>query len=66
MAIKPAQMRATAKYHAKTYDRVEVKIRKDGNDGITLAQIESALRGKSRTEFILEAIREKMDRESQK
>lgn len=63
MAIKPSQVRATAKYHAKTYDRVEVKIRKDGNDKIILADIEAARGKKSRTEFILEAIREKIERE---
>lgn len=63
MAIKPSQMRATAKYHAKTYDRVEIKIRKDGKDGITLPELVEALGDKSKTEYILEAICEKNERE---
>lgn len=66
MAIRPSQLKATAKYHAKTYDRVEIKIRKDGKDGITLEEIEEGRGDLSRTEFILEAVKEKLGKNKAK
>lgn len=51
-----------AKYEAKTYSKILVRIRNDGADGVTAEDIKAAAGG-SVNGFILAAIREKMERE---
>ena len=50
------------KYNAKTYDRFNFRIRKDGTDGFTLEELKAAAEaaGESTNAFILQAIRERM------
>lgn len=62
MAIKDSQQRANAKYRTKAYDRLETMVRKDGGDGFTVDDLDKVRDSKSRRQFILEAIREKIDR----
>lgn len=51
-----------AKYNAKSYDRLGLRVRKDGADGFTRDDLEAAAKadGQSVNSYILEAIREKM------
>lgn len=63
MAIKDSQQRANAKYRAKAYDRLETMVRKDGADGFTAAELDDVRGEKSRRQFVLEAVREKLERE---
>ena len=50
------------RYEAKTYDKTYLRIRKDGTDGVTLAQIRAAAAaaGQSVNAWIIEAIRDKL------
>ena len=50
------------RYEAKTYDKIYVRIRKDGADGGTLDQIRAAAAaaGQSVNAWIIEAIRDKL------
>ena len=50
------------RYEAKTYDKTYLRIRKDGTDGATLAQIRAAAaaEGQSVNAWIIEAIRDKL------
>ena len=50
------------RYEAKTYDKIYLRIRKDGTDGATLAQIRAAATaaGQSVNSWIIEAIRDKL------
>lgn len=63
MAIKDSQQRANAKYRAKAYDRLETMVRKDGEDGFTVEELDRVRGDKSRRQFMLEAVREKIERE---
>ena len=60
MAISEAQMRASAKWQAKTYDRVSLRIRKDGE--VTRDAINEAAEkaGESLNEYILKAVYNRM------
>ena len=60
MAISEAQMRASAKWQAKTYDRVSLRIRKDGE--VTRDAINEAAEktGESLNEYILNAVKMRM------
>lgn len=51
-----------ARYNANSYDKLTIRIRKDGADGVTVEDIKAAA-GNSVNKFILAAIREKMERE---
>lgn len=51
-----------ARYEAKTYDKILLRIRNDGKDGVTVEDIKAAAGG-SVNGFILAAIREKMGRQ---
>lgn len=50
------------RYEAKTYDKIYVRIRKDGADGATLDQIRAAAAaaGQSVNAWIIEAIRDRL------
>ena len=61
--ISEAQKKAVAKYNAKSYDRIELKVPK-GKKQIIKDFADS--RGKSLNGFVNEAIDEKMSREGEK
>ena len=61
MATKEAKQRAVAKYNAKAYDRLEIKVAK-GNKAIIKTHAEQ--QGKSLNGFVTEAIDEKIERDS--
>ena len=50
------------RYEAKTYDKLYIRIRKDGADGAELEQIKAAAQaaGQSVNAWIIEAIRDKL------
>lgn len=50
------------RYNSATYDKVTIRIRKDGGDGVTLDEIRRAaeLDGQSLNAFILDAIKERI------
>ena len=52
-----------AKYEAKTYSKILLRIRNDGADGVTVEDIKAAAAGGSVNGFILDAIREKLNRQ---
>lgn len=57
MAISDAQKRATAKYHKKSYDRIELKVRKGNKEVIE----EAAQRaGMSVNSYIAEAVNKQL------
>ena len=61
MAKTEAQMRATNKYDANNYDRISLRIRKDGDqNGVSRDSIQKAAdaSGMSLNAFILQAIAE--------
>lgn len=57
MALTDAQKRAVAKYNAKSYDRIEIKVKKGEKEKIK-AHAES--RGMSLNAFIVEAIEKEL------
>ena len=58
MAYSDAQKEATARYNKKTYDRIEIKVRKGQKEKITRY---AKLRGKSTTQYIVELIEKEMN-----
>lgn len=60
MSLTEAQKRANAKYNAKAYDRIELKVKK-GKKEVIKSHAEN--HGQSLNGFINEAIDEKMNRE---
>lgn len=59
--VTKAQTKAKIKYETKAYDKVLLRIRKDGDltrDDITAAAADA---GQSLNEFILESIRQRMN-----
>ena len=60
MSPTEAQKRANAKYNAKAYDRIELKVKK-GKKEVIKSHAEN--HGQSLNGFINEAIDEKMNRE---
>lgn len=58
LAISKAQQKATAKYNAKSYDRIELRVKK--GEKAELQRVAAVL-GYSLNEFINMAIEEKMD-----
>lgn len=56
----PAQVRAQTKWEAKAYDKILLRIRKDGE--LTRDEIQKAAddSGKSLNSFILDAVQEKI------
>lgn len=61
MALTEAQKRANAKYNAKAYDRVELKVKKGRKDEI---KAHADNKGESLNGFINRAIDETMKRDS--
>ena len=57
--VSKAQQRATAKYNAANYDRIEIKVPKGDKEIIAQA---AAAAGQSVNAFINEAIKEKMEK----
>ena len=57
MAYSDAQKEATARYNKKTYDRIEIKVRKGQKENIVQY---AARQGKSTTQFIVELIEKEM------
>ena len=60
--VSKAHIKATTKYEAKAYDKVLLRIRKDGDltrEDITAA---ATAAGESLNEYILNSIRERMNR----
>ena len=57
MAYSEAQREATARYNKKTYDRIEIKVKKGQKDKIVRY---AAQHGKSVTQFIVELIDKEM------
>ena len=60
MALTKAQKKANAKYNAKAYDRIELKVKK-GRKDLIKAHAES--KGESINGFVNRAIDETMERE---
>ena len=60
MALTEAQKKANAKYNAKAYDRIELKVKK-GRKDLIKAHAES--KGESINGFVNRAIDETMERE---
>jgi len=60
--VSKAHIKATTKYEAKAYDKVLLRIRKDGE--LTREDIQQAATaaGESLNEYILNSIRERMTR----
>lgn len=50
------------RYNSATYDKVTIRIRKDGGDGVTLDDIRRAAErnGQSLNAFVLDSIKEKI------
>ncbi len=61
MAYSDAQKEATARYNKKTYDRIEIKVKKGQKDRIVQY---AAQQGKSVTQFIVELINKEMAEEA--
>lgn len=57
-----ARIRANNKYNAKAYDRINIAIPKGKKEVI---QLHAAAHGKSINGFVVEAIEEKLNRESE-
>ena len=57
MAYSDAQKEATARYNKKTYDRIEIKVKKGQKDKIFRYATQQ---GKSVTQFIVELIEAEM------
>ena len=64
MSTVQARTRANNKWNAKTYENVTFRIKLDGTDGITKEMISKAAEasGESLNQFIIKALRERMDR----
>jgi uncharacterized protein (DUF1778 family) len=60
MAVSKAQQKAVAKYNAKSYDRIELKVAKGKKDVIKDA---AQKQGESLNSFINNAIDEKLERD---
>lgn len=62
MPTTKAHIRATGKYEAKAYDKVLLRIRKDGD--ITREAIQNAAdqAGQSLNAYILDAVKEKLEK----
>ena len=62
MPASKAHIKATTKYEAKAYDKILLRIRKDGD--FTRQDIQAAADqdGKSINQFILDAVKEKMQK----
>lgn len=62
MPASAAHIKATTKFEHNTYDKITVRIRKDGDLTRTDIQKAADQEGKSLNQFIMDAVREKMDK----
>ena len=62
MPATPAHIRATTKYEAKAYDKILLRIRKDGELTKDTIQMAADQAGQSLNSYILEALKEKMSK----
>ena len=62
MTVSDAQKRATAKFEKNAYDKILLRIRKDGKINRDTIQKEAEKRGESVNAFILDAIEKKINR----
>ena len=65
MATSKAKVEANARYDAKTYDNVLVKFRKDADLTLAAVKAYAASHGESTNGFIVRAITETIQRETQ-
>ena len=61
MALSKAQMRSIEEYKKRTYDRLSIRIRKDSTPNKNDIQSEATKVGESTNEYILKAIKLRMD-----
>ena len=66
MPATRAHIEATTRYEAKAYDKILLRIRKDGNFTREHIQIAADRAAKSINSYILEAVQEKIYRDNQK
>ena len=66
MPVSKAQMKATARYSKKTYDTVLVKIRKDSDLTLAMIKEHAETMGESVNGFIVQAIKEAIERDKAK
>lgn len=69
MPVSEAQKRATQKFEKEVYKKILVRIRQDGkSDIVNYKELETAvaISGKSLNGYILEAIKEKIERDKKK
>ena len=64
MAISEAQKRATSKYQSKTYGKVCLRIRNDGEVTRDTIQQAASEAGESLNEYILNAVKMRMKNEN--
>lgn len=64
MARTEAQKRADREGHAKTYDDIQLKVRKDAKVNRDFIKAYATARGESVNAFVLRAIKETMERDS--
>lgn len=60
--VSKAQIRATTKYESNNIDKITLRLRRDGGYGITREDIQkaSAQAGESVNEFVINAIKERI------
>jgi len=69
MPVSEAQKKATQKFEKEVYKKILVRIRQDGkSDIVNYKELETAVAvsGKSLNGYILEAIKEKIERDKKK
>jgi uncharacterized protein (DUF1778 family) len=64
MPVSRAHAKATAKWEAKALDKVCLRIRKDGDTTRDRIQDAATAAGESLNAYILEAVRQRMEREA--
>lgn len=60
MAQSKAHIKATIRYESKAYDKILLRLRKDGELTRDMVALAAQARGESVNEFIINAIRERM------
>lgn len=61
MAQSKAHIKATIRYESKAYDKILVRVRKDGDLTRDMIALSAQAHGESMNEFILNSIRARMD-----
>ena len=63
MAQSKAHIQATTRYESKAYSKITLRVRKDGEINLEAITAAATARGESLNQFILTAIRERMEKE---